>query len=64
MRATAYAYAPPVVKSVRGPMNSTESNNLPSTLQTLFRELLDGPDATAAWMLNAGDAGLLRSLDT
>ncbi|MEP7247266.1 MAG: DinB family protein [Gammaproteobacteria bacterium] len=30
---------------------------------TLFRELIDGPDDTAAWMLNSGDAGLLRSLD-
>jgi hypothetical protein len=39
------------------------SNILHRSLDTLFRELLDGPDASAAWMLNGGDAGLLRSLD-
>jgi DinB superfamily len=39
------------------------ANNLGRSLDTLFRELIDGPDATAAWMLNAGDAGLLKSLD-
>ena len=39
------------------------SNTLHRSLETLFRELIDGPDATAAWMLNGGDAGLLRSLD-
>lgn len=39
-------------------------NILPRSLETLFRELIDGPDATAAWMLNGGDVGLLRSLDT
>ena len=33
------------------------------TLATLFGELLDGPAAEAAWMLNANDDGLLRSLD-
>jgi hypothetical protein len=36
---------------------------LSRSLDTLFRELIDGPDATAAWMLNGGDIGLLRSLD-
>jgi len=36
---------------------------LHQSLETLFRELVDGPDANAAWMLNAGDVGLLRSLD-
>jgi hypothetical protein len=40
------------------------SNTLHRSLETLFRELLDGPDANAAWMLNAQDAGLLQSLDT
>ena len=40
------------------------SNILSRTLETLFRELVDGPDANAAWMLNPEDAGLLRSLDT
>lgn len=39
-------------------------NILHRSLETLFRELVDGPDATAAWMLNGGDVGLLRSLDT
>ena len=33
------------------------------TLATLFGELVDGPAADAAWMLNANDDGLLRSLD-
>lgn len=39
------------------------SNTLHRSLETLFRELIDGPDENAAWMLNRGDAGLLRSLD-
>ncbi len=39
------------------------TNGLHRSLETLFRELIDGPDAHAAWMLNAGDIGLLRSLD-
>ena len=38
-------------------------NILHRSLETLFRELIDGPDAAAAWMLNGGDVGLLRSLD-
>ena len=32
------------------------------SLETLFRELIDGPDASAAWVLNGTDVGLLRSL--
>src|SRR3982751_6903507 len=36
---------------------------LSATLARIFSELLDGP-ATEAYMLNRGDAGLLRSLDT
>jgi len=40
------------------------SNTLNQTLETLFRELVDGSDASAAYMLNPGDTGLLRSLDT
>jgi hypothetical protein len=40
-----------------------QPSTLPKTLATLFQELIDGPNATAAWMLNSGDAGLLRSLD-
>ena len=39
------------------------SNTLNRSLETLFRELIDGPDPNAAWMLNRGDAGLLRSID-
>jgi hypothetical protein len=39
------------------------SNVLHRSLEILFRELIDGPDAAAAWMLNSGDIGLLRSLD-
>jgi hypothetical protein len=33
------------------------------TLTTLLGELLDGPPGREAYMLNGGDAGLLRSLD-
>lgn len=33
------------------------------TLATLFRELLDGPPGGMCFVLNPGDAGLLRSLD-
>jgi hypothetical protein len=33
------------------------------SLTTLFGELIDGPSTGAAWMLNAGDKGMLRSLD-
>jgi hypothetical protein len=36
---------------------------LHGSLEALFRELIDGPKPGAAWMLNSGDAGLLRSLD-
>src|SRR5882762_7011409 len=39
------------------------SNTLHRSLETLFRELIDGPSASAAWMLNSEDVGLLRSLD-
>jgi hypothetical protein len=38
-------------------------NNLHSSLSLLFAELIDGPSPDAAYMLNAGDPGLLRSLD-
>ena len=34
-----------------------------SSLSLLFAELIDGPAAHAAYMLNGGDPGLLRSLD-
>ena len=33
------------------------------TVVTLLRELIDGPPGQAAYMLNAGDHGLLGSLD-
>jgi hypothetical protein len=38
-------------------------NDLHSSLAVLFAELTDGPSPDAAYMLNAGDPGLLRSLD-
>jgi hypothetical protein len=44
-------------------VSAKEADALHSSLETLFRELIDGPAADAAWMLNPGDAGLLRSLD-
>jgi hypothetical protein len=34
-----------------------------TSLAVLFAELTDGPPPEAAYMLNSGDAGLLRSLD-
>jgi hypothetical protein len=37
--------------------------SLHQTLAALFGELVDGPAAAAAWMLNPGDEGLLRALD-
>jgi hypothetical protein len=33
------------------------------SLETLFRELIEGADADVCWMLNTKDLGLLRSLD-
>ena len=36
---------------------------LHESLTRLFGELVDGPPPDAAYMLNGGDAGLLRSLD-
>lgn len=38
-------------------------SDLGNTLPTLFAELIDGAPQTEAYMLNRGDAGLLRSLD-
>ena len=38
-------------------------NQMHSSLAHLFAELIDGPAPDAAYMLNGGDAGLLRSLD-
>lgn len=37
--------------------------DLHSSLSLLFGELVDGPSPDAAYMLNGGDPGLLRSLD-
>ena len=39
------------------------TGDLAATLSTLFRELAEGAPASGAYILNAGDAGLLRSLD-
>jgi hypothetical protein len=39
------------------------TDEIASTLGTLFSELVEGAPATGAYMLNAGDHGLLRSLD-
>jgi len=39
------------------------TRELADTLTTLFGELVDGPPGPAAYMLNRGDPGLLRSLD-
>jgi hypothetical protein len=41
-------------------MNTRDFGN---TLPTLFAELIDGAPQAEAFMLNRGDAGLLRSLD-
>jgi hypothetical protein len=38
-------------------------NALHESLARLFGELIDGPPPDAAYMLNSGDRGLLRSLD-
>lgn len=40
------------------------TRDLAGTMATLFAELVNGPAPDAAYMLNRGDAGLLRSLDT
>lgn len=40
------------------------SNVLHASLALLFSELVDGTTKDAAYMLNSGDAGLLKSLDT
>jgi DinB family protein len=40
------------------------SSSLHAALETLFREFVHGPPGAEAYMLNAGDVGLLRSLDT
>jgi hypothetical protein len=40
------------------------TNPIANTLATLFGELVYGAPASGGYMLNAGDAGMLRSLDT
>ncbi len=40
-----------------------DTSELAGTLRTLFSELVDGAPEGMAYMLNQGDAGLLRSLD-
>jgi hypothetical protein len=39
------------------------TGELSNTLTTLFSELVNGAPADGAYMLNAGDEGMLRSLD-
>jgi hypothetical protein len=39
------------------------TSDITVTLSTLFDELLNGPAAQDAYMLNAGDRGLVRSID-
>jgi len=39
------------------------TKDIAGTLATLFSELVDGAPSAPAYMLNAGDQGLLRSLD-
>ena len=39
------------------------TNLFANTLATLFEELVDGAPASGGYMLNAGDAGMLRSID-
>jgi len=39
-------------------------NALQSSLPLLFAELTEGPSGNASYMLNGGDPGLLRSLDS
>ncbi|HEY5059926.1 MAG TPA: hypothetical protein VII52_00260 [Gemmatimonadaceae bacterium] len=40
-----------------------KTTTLAPPLALLFGELIDGPASATAYMLNTGDAGLLRSLD-
>jgi hypothetical protein len=39
------------------------TNDITPTLESLFSELVNGPSRSGAFILNSGDAGLLRSLD-
>ena len=42
---------------------SVNTHDIAKTLATLFGELVEGAPASGAYILNAGDAGLLRSID-
>lgn len=44
-------------------MSASPPPQLGPSLAALFRELVSGPPETESYMLNPGDAGLLRSLD-
>jgi hypothetical protein len=39
------------------------TNDICPTLEQLFSELVNGPSSSGAFILNSGDAGVLRSLD-
>lgn len=43
--------------------STTNTGNISASLVTLLSELVNGPPEGAAFMLNPGDAGLLKSLD-
>jgi len=40
------------------------TNDISSTLERLYSELVNGQSGSGAYVLNSGDTGLLRSLDT
>ena len=44
-------------------MSASPPAHLGPSLATLFRELVSGPPESESYILNPGDAGLLRSLD-
>jgi hypothetical protein len=39
------------------------SNSAPRAIATVLNEIINGSDPKTGWLLNPGDAGLLRSLD-
>jgi hypothetical protein len=45
-------------------MNAMNTTQVAQPLATLFAELVDGAPASGAYVLNAGDQGMLRSLET
>src|SRR5690349_20418625 len=56
--------AVPAVQRIANTPLSDMTATLHEAFDTLFRELIDGPPSREAYMLNGGDTGLLRSLDT